>query len=108
MQCRKFTVSVLISIYKFDTCISFIFIADMRTTDFAYEEPVNAGATVDSVSLRVMTHQDGCTCEVSLENRYNSCSVFMRKYDLLSSAQSMTKTRMQKIKDFQTIFKAGK
>lgn len=74
------------SIYNFSTYISFIFKADMCTSDNANEGPKNGGLTIDSVALRVMTQQDGCTCRVSLENHSNSYTVYMRKYDLLTSA----------------------
>ncbi|XP_052088033.1 uncharacterized protein LOC127725216 isoform X4 [Mytilus californianus] len=61
-------------------------IADMCTTDFASEDSKNGGTTTDSVALRVMTKQDGCTCELSLQNQYKMHTVYMRKYDLLTSA----------------------
>ncbi|XP_071137453.1 uncharacterized protein [Mytilus edulis] len=61
-------------------------IADMCTNDFAKEEPSNGGTTTDSVALRVMTKQDGCTCEVSLQNQYMIYTLYMRRYDLQTRA----------------------
>ncbi|XP_063402216.1 uncharacterized protein LOC134686480 [Mytilus trossulus] len=58
----------------------------MCTNDFASEDPKNGGISVDSVVLRVMTQQDGCTCEVSLQNHFNTYTVYMRIYELLRSA----------------------
>lgn len=58
----------------------------MCTNDFANEDPQNKGTTIDSVALRVMTQQDGCTCEVSLQNQFRVYSIFVRRYDLLTSA----------------------
>ncbi|VDI25836.1 Hypothetical predicted protein [Mytilus galloprovincialis] len=61
-------------------------IVDMCTTDFATEESTNGGIKTDSVALRVMTQQNGCTCEVSLQNQYNTHVIYMRRYDNLKSA----------------------
>ncbi|CAC5372612.1 unnamed protein product [Mytilus coruscus] len=61
-------------------------IADMCTTDYATEENNNGGTTVDSVALRVMTQQDGCTCEVTLQNQTSIYTIYMRKYDLMTNA----------------------
>lgn len=64
----------------------FIFEADMCTSEYANELPRNGFFTIDSVALRVLTQQDGCTCEVSLKNQYQIYTIYMRKYDLLTSA----------------------
>lgn len=58
----------------------------MCTTDFANEYPENGGTTKDSVALRVRTQQDGCECEVSLQNQYLIYTLYMRRYDLQKSA----------------------
>lgn len=58
----------------------------MCTNDFASEDSKTGSAAVDSVALRVMTQQDECKCEVSLQNQYNKHTVYMRKYGLLTSA----------------------
>lgn len=58
----------------------------MCTSDSTYEELSNGGPITDSVALRVMTKQDGCICEVSLQNQHNIQTIFMRKYSLLTSA----------------------
>ncbi|XP_063402214.1 uncharacterized protein LOC134686477 [Mytilus trossulus] len=56
-------------------------IADMCTTQYVTEGDKNGGTTVDSVSLRVRTQQDGCTCEVALQNQTSLYTIYMRKYD---------------------------
>ncbi|XP_076079183.1 uncharacterized protein LOC143049425 [Mytilus galloprovincialis] len=56
-------------------------IVDMCTTHYATEEDINGGTIVDSVSLRVMIQQDGCTCEVTLLNQTRLYTIHMRKYD---------------------------
>ncbi|CAC5404792.1 unnamed protein product [Mytilus coruscus] len=61
-------------------------IADMCTTNYATEDNKNGGTTVDTVALRVKTQQDGCTCEVTLLNQTNVYTIYMRKYDLVTSA----------------------
>ncbi|CAG2217700.1 unnamed protein product [Mytilus edulis] len=59
----------------------------MCTTDYATEDNSNGGTTVDSVVLRVMTQQDGCTCEVTLQNQNAKFyTLQMRKYDLAQPA----------------------
>lgn len=58
----------------------------MCSSDFATEENNNGGSTIDSVVLRVMTQRDGCTCEVSLKNQNQIYTIYMRKYDLVTSA----------------------
>ncbi|XP_052088031.1 uncharacterized protein LOC127725216 isoform X2 [Mytilus californianus] len=61
-------------------------IANMCTTQYAKEEKINGGTTIDSVALRVMTQQDGCTCEVTLQNQTSIYTLFMRKYDMKTNA----------------------
>lgn len=58
----------------------------MCTTDYATEVDTNGGTTVDSVALRVMTQQDGCECEVTLQNQKTIHTIYMRKYDLNTNA----------------------
>lgn len=58
----------------------------MCTTDYATEENSNGGTTVDSVALRVTTQQDGCTCELKLQNQKNTYTLYIRKYDSVLSA----------------------
>ncbi|CAC5372603.1 unnamed protein product [Mytilus coruscus] len=61
-------------------------IADLCTTDYATEDDNNGGTSVDSVALRAMTQQDGCECEVKLQNQTSIYTLNMRKYDLVRSA----------------------
>ncbi|CAC5372617.1 unnamed protein product [Mytilus coruscus] len=61
-------------------------IADMCTTDYATEDDKNGGTTIDSVALRVRTQQDGCECEVTLQNQKDTYTLYIRKYDLVLNA----------------------
>lgn len=58
----------------------------MCVTNYAIEDDSNGGTTVDSVALRVMTQQDGCTCEVTLLNQQDIYTLYVRKYDLRINA----------------------
>ena len=52
----------------------------------ATEETSSGSHRVDSVVLRIMTQQDNCICQVTLDNQIQPVSVGLRKYDGLTAS----------------------
>jgi hypothetical protein len=61
-------------------------VADMCKSSSATEETYSGGDTVDSVVLRIMTHEDDCICRVMIDNQKDTVIVGIRKLDGLTAS----------------------